>query len=346
MARTTNCTVEYRTFTTEDAEHFKALTRAYKHRNNPEDISSEEFFCDEMDALAREAKELYFITPTHEEAPRLIVGSIDALPGAKMDTEKSVLHLPVGYAKLTNIDHKGTFVLGNASLDLRELRITKKKGITLGNLNFFKGTGTETITFTGLFRGCVIKTDTPLNTAKYYECVIDSTGSDFSPIFQMESVLIYGTLRARGNFELWRAGFVGDIAIDSKAGDIDPVCTRNGFIVSEGVDWVETATKATGDPNPEPWTWDMWELLRARDEKGVGFESTRFCVTPTRHDETCKCGTWLSFREGVGSIRDFPFYDWYVSKHTVDEEHRLMEDDADKLIEDYYKHVIKSCPTD
>lgn len=72
---------------------------------------------------------------------------------------------------------------------------------------------------------------------------------------------------------------------------------RNGFITSEGAEWVDIAEKATGESNMDAWSVDMMGVLRAQIEEGEAPQFNTFCVNPANDAANCDCATWLFFRD-------------------------------------------------
>lgn len=288
---------ESRAFTTEDAERFKTLRRKMETRFNDDDISSKEFFCDEMDALAESGAELFFITRPGSDTPIIVTDSLATIPGINAD-DPSNTHLPAGSSKVFATGST-TFIMGNAVLDMRPLRPNKGVGTCLMNLNFFKGTSDTPVEFSGGFDSTVIKTDSPLNNGIFNDVTIDVTASNFGGVTGMFATLISGTFKSAGKFALSRIGLVGDISmdVDEEIGGAPFVDNRNGFITSANVDWVDTANKATGEDDMVGWSLDMQEIMRANIEKGDLPRFNNFCVSPATDVIDCDCATWLFFRD-------------------------------------------------
>ena len=289
-------TIETRSFTAEDAERFKAQRRALDTRWNEDDISSVEFFCDEMDALAQAGIELSFLTSNGDEEITIITDSLSAIPGINVSKLEAV-RLPAGANKVF-ATNSTTFILGNAQLDMQARRPRKRVGTLLTGFNFLKATSDNPIVFSGSFDSMVVKTDTPLTSGEFRDSIIDSTGSDFSGVTGMFATLISGTIRTSGSFFLETIGIVGEVALDAVAGDSTSfVDARNGFITSEGTKWVDIAEKATGESNMDAWSVDMMGVLRAQIEEGEAPQFNTFCVNPANDAANCDCATWLFFRD-------------------------------------------------
>lgn len=295
MSRT--ITTENRVFTTEDAERFKVQRRKMNTRANEGDISSVEFFCDEMDALAEAGVELFFITHPGSNNPTIVTDSLAAIPGINADNPDKT-RLPAGSSEIFT-EGSTTFIMGNAVLDMRPFRPRKGVGTRLSNLNFFKGTGDTSVVFSGSFDSTVIKTDSPLNNGTFDEVVIDVAASNFSGVTAMFATLISGTFKSAGKFALARIGLVGDITmdVDEEMGGAPFVENRSGFITSTGAEWVSIAEKATGEGNMEGWSLDMQEIMRANVEAGDLPRFNNFCVNPAADVIDCDCATWLFFRD-------------------------------------------------
>lgn len=290
-------TTENRVFTTEDAERFKAQRRKMNTRANEGDISSVEFFCDEMDALAEAGVELFFITRPGSNNPISVTDSLAIIPGINADNPDKT-RLPVGSSEIFT-EGSTTFIMGNAVLDMRPFRPRKGVGTRLSNLNFFKGAGDAPVEFSGSFNSTVIKTDSPLNNSIFDDVVIDVTASNFDGVTAMFTTLISGTFKSAGKFALARIGLVGDITmdVDEEMGGAPFVENRSGFITSAGVDWVSIAEKATGEGDMEGWSLDMQEIMRANVEAGDLPRFNNFCVSPAADVIDCDCATWLFFRD-------------------------------------------------
>ena len=290
-------TTENRVFTTEDAERFKTLRREMETRFNDDDISSKEFFCDEMDALAESGVELFFITSPDSDTPIIVTDSLATIPGVNADNPDNT-SFPAGLSKIFH-PNSTTFIIGNAVLDMRLLRPTKGVGTRLLNLNFFKGTGNTPVEFSGAFDSTVIKTDSPLGNGIFNDVTIDVTASNFGGVTGMFATLISGTFKSAGEFALSRIGLVGDITmdVDEEIGGAPFVDNRNGFITSADVDWVGIANKATGEDDMVGWSLDMQEVMRANIEKGDLPRVNNFCVSPSTDVIDCDCATWLFFRD-------------------------------------------------
>lgn len=170
MSRNT-FTIETRSFTAEDAERFKAQRRALDTRWNEGDISSVEFFCDEMDALAQAGIELSFLTPNGDEEITIITDSLSAIPGINVSKLEAV-RLPAGANKVF-ATNSTTFILGNAQLDMQARRPRKRVGTLLTGFNFLKATSDNPIVFSGSFDSMVVKTDTPLTSGEFRDSIID-----------------------------------------------------------------------------------------------------------------------------------------------------------------------------
>ncbi len=295
MSRNT-FTIETRSFTAEDAERFKAQRRALDTRWNEGDISSVEFFCDEMDALAQAGIELSFLTSNGDEEITIITDSLSAIPGINVSKLEAV-RLPAGANKVF-ATNSTTFILGNAQLDMQARRPRKRVGTLLTGFNFLKATSDNPIVFSGSFDSMVVKTDTPLTSGEFRDSIIDSTGSDFSGVTGMFATLISGAIRTSGSFFLETIGIVGEVALDAVAGDSTSfVDARNGFITSEGTKWVDIAEKATGESNMDAWSVDMMGVLRAQIEEGEAPQFNTFCVNPANDAANCDCATRLFFRD-------------------------------------------------
>lgn len=296
MSRTTFIT-ENRVFTTEDAERFKAQRREMETRFNDDDISSKEFFCDEMDALAESGVELFFITSPDSDTPIIVTDSLATIPGVNADNPDNT-SFPADLSKIFAPDST-TFIMGNVALDMRPLRPRKGTGTRLKNLNFFKGIGNAPVEFSGAFDSTVVKTDSPLGNGIFNDVTIDVTASNFGGVTGMFATLISGTFKSAGKFALSRIGMVGDISmdVDEEIGGAPFVDNRNGFITSANVDWVGIANKATGADNSDLWSLDMQEVMRANIEKGDLPRVNNFCVSPTTDVIDCDCATWLFFRD-------------------------------------------------
>ena len=288
---------ENRVFTTEDAERFKAQRRAKDTRPNEGDISSVEFFCDEMDALAEAGVELFFIARPGSNNPIIVTDSLATIPGINADNPDKT-RLPAGSSEIFT-EGSTTFIMGNAVLDIRPFRPRKGVGTRLNNFNFFKGTGDAPVEFSGSFANTVIKTDSPLNNGTFDEVVIDVAASNFSGVTAMFATLISGTFKSAGKFALARIGLVGDITmdVDEEMGGAPFVENRGGFITSAGVDWLSIAEKATGEDDMEGWSLDMQEIMRANVEAGDLPRFNNFCVNPAADVIDCDCATWLFFRD-------------------------------------------------
>jgi hypothetical protein len=295
MSRT--ITTENRVFTAGDAERFKAQRRAKDTRPNEGDISSVEFFCDEMDALAEAGVELFFITRPGSNNPIIVTDSLAIIPGINADNPDKT-RLPVGSGEIFT-DGSTTFIMGNAVLDMRPFRPRKGAGTRLSNLNFFKGTGDTSVVFSGSFDSTVIKTDSPLNNGIFDDVIIDVTASSFDGVTAMFTTLISGTFKSAGKFALARIGLVGDITmdVDEEMGGAPFIENRGGFITSAGVDWLSIAEKATGEGDMAGWSLDMQEIMRANVEAGDLPRFNNFCVNPAADVIDCDCATWLFFRD-------------------------------------------------
>lgn len=296
MSRTTFIT-ENRVFTTKDAERFKTLRREMETRFNDDDISSEEFFCDEMDALAEAVVELFFITRPGSNNPIIVTDSLAAIPGINADNPDKT-RLPAGSSEIFT-EGSTTFIMGNTVLDMRPFRPRKGVGTRLSNLNFFKGTGNTSVVFSGLFDSTVIKTDSPLGNGIFNDVTINVTASNFGGVTGMFATLISGTFKSAGKFALSRIGMVGDTSmdVDEEIGGAPFFDNRNGFIASANVEWVDIANKATGEDNSDLWSLDMQEVMRANIEKGDLPRVNNFCVSPATDVIDCDCATWLFFRD-------------------------------------------------
>lgn len=344
MSRNT-FTIETRPFTTEDAERFKAQRRALDTRWNEGDISSVEFFCDEMDALAQAGIELSFLTSKGDEEITIITDSLDTIPGINASKLEAV-RLPAGANKVF-ATNSTTFILGNAQLDLQARRPRKRVGTLLTGFNFLKATTSENpIVFSGSFDSMVIKTDTPLTSGEFRDSIIDSTGSDFSGVTSMFATLISGTIRTSGSFSLETIGIVGEVALD--ATESEATCfvdARNGFITSEGTEWVDIAEKATGESNMDGWSLDMAGVLRAEIEEGEAPQFNTFCVNPANDAADCDCATWLFFRD-AGSADARQVWVWRNAQigNTVDP--AVMEGMDVAAVERIWRDTMASIWTD
>lgn len=296
MSRTTFIT-ENRVFTTEDAERFKAQRREMETRFNDDDISSVEFFCDEMDALTESGVELFFITRPGSKKPTIVTDSLATIPGINVDNPEKT-RLPAGSSEIFTTDST-TFIMGSAVLDMCPFRPRKGVGTRLSKLNFFKGIGNTPVEFSGSFDSTVIKTDASLNNGTFDDVVVDVTDSNFSGVTAMFSTLISGSFKSAGKFALSRIGMVGDISmdVDEEIGGAPFIDNRNGFIASANVEWVDIADKATGEDNSDLWSLDMQEVMRANIEKGDLPRVNNFCVSPATDVIDCDCATWLFFRD-------------------------------------------------
>lgn len=295
MSRNT-FTIETRPFTIEDAERFKEQRRALDTRWNEGDISSVEFFCDEMDALAQAGNELSFLTSNGDEEITIITDSLDTIPGINASKLEAV-RLPGGANKVFATSST-TFILGNAQLDMQVRRPRKRVGTLLTGFNFLQVTSEAPIVFSGSFDSMVVKTDTPLTSGEFRDSFIDSTGSEFSGVTGMFATLISGTIQTGGSFSLETIGIVGNVALDATESEATRfVDARNGFITSEGTEWVDIAEKATGESNMNGWSLDMAGVLRAQIEEGEAPQFNTFCVNPANDAANCDCATWLFFRD-------------------------------------------------
>lgn len=317
MSRNT-FTIETRPFTIEDAERFKAQRRALDTRWNEGDISSVEFFCDEMDALAQAGNELSFLTSNGDEEITIITDSLGTIPGINASKFEAV-RLPAGANKVFATSST-TFILGNAQLDMQARRPRKRVGTLLTGFNFLQATSEAPIVFSGSFDSMVVKTDTPLTSGEFRDSIIDSTGSDFSGVTGMFATLISGTIRTSGSFSLETIGIVGNVALDATESEATRfVDARNGFITSEGAEWVDIAEKATGESNMDAWSVDMAGVLRAEIEEGEAPQFNTFCVSPANDAANCDCATWLFFRD-AGSVDARQVWMWRNAQigNTVD----------------------------
>ena len=344
MSRNT-FTIETRPFTTEDAERFKEQRRALDTRWNEGDISSVEFFCDEMDALAQAGIKLSFLTSNGDEEITIITDSLDTIPGINASKLEAV-RLPAGANKVFATSST-TFILGNAQLDMQARRPRKRVGTLLTGFNFLKATTSENpIVFSGSFDSMVIKTDTPLTSGEFRDSIIDSTGSDFSGVTSMFATLISGTIRTSGSFSLETIGIVGEVALD--ATESEATCfvdARNGFITSEGTEWVDIAEKATGESNMDGWSLDMAGVLRAEIEEGEAPQFNTFCVNPANDAADCDCATWLFFRD-AGSADARQVWVWRNAQigNTVDP--AVMEGMDVAAVERIWRDTMASIWTD